>query len=120
MEVDDIFPLIEAAVFLGFGETKEGDFILTEKGKIFSEADTLEKKELFRETALSNIQLIKQVMQVLSSIAKHRVSEDFFIEILENHFTTDEAWNQLETAIDWGRYAELFAYDYDNGDLYLE
>jgi NitT/TauT family transport system ATP-binding protein len=120
MEVDDIFPIIEAATFLGFGEIKEGDFIITEKGRAFSEADTLQKKEIFRDTALSNIQLIKQIMQVLSSTAKHRMSEDFFVEILENYFTTDEAWNQLETAIDWGRYAELFAYDYDSGELYLE
>ncbi|MFN3740709.1 MAG: nitrate/sulfonate/bicarbonate ABC transporter ATP-binding protein [Thermodesulfovibrionales bacterium] len=120
MEVDDIFPLTEAAVFLGLAEIKEGDFILTEQGRIFAEADALSKKELFRDMALRNIQLIKQIVQVLSQTAKHRISEDFFIEILENHFTEEEAWNQLETAIDWGRYAELFAYDYDTGELYLE
>jgi NitT/TauT family transport system ATP-binding protein len=120
MEVDDIFPLIEAAVFLGLGTIREGDFFITEKGKIFSEADAVEKKEIFKDTALKNIQLIKQIMQVLTSSSKHRITEDFFIEILENHFTSEEAWNQLEIAIDWGRYAELFAYDYDSGDLYLE
>ncbi len=120
MEVDDIFPLIEASVFLGFGEIREGDFIITDIGRQFSEADALKKKELFRVTALNNIQLLKQIVQVLQTISKNRMSEDFFLEILENHFTNDEAWNQLETAIDWGRYAELFAYDYDNGELYLE
>ena len=26
----------------------------------------------------------------------------------------------LETVINWGRYAELFAYDYDSGVLSLE
>ncbi len=120
MEVDDIFPLIEASVFLNFGEIREGDFILTEKGRRWAEADTLEKKEMFREAALEHIQLIKQIMQFLTTISKHRVSEEFFIDILKNHFTPEEAWNQLETAIDWGRYAELFTYDYDAGDLYLE
>ncbi|GER94696.1 nitrate ABC transporter ATP-binding protein [hot springs metagenome] len=120
MEVDDIFPLIEASVFLGFGEIREGDFIITDMGRQFSEADTLKKKELFRTTALNNIQLLKQIMHVLQTTSKHRMSEDFFLEILGNHFTPDEAWNQLETAIDWGRYAELFAYDYDSGELYLE
>lgn len=120
MEVDDIFPLIEASVFLGFGEIKEGDFIITEKGKEFSETDALKKKDLFRDAALSDIQLVKQIMQVLQSTSKRRMTEDFFIDILENHFTTDEARKQLETAIDWGRYAELFAYDYDSGELYLE
>lgn len=120
MEVDDIFPLIEAAGFLGFGEIREGDFIITDKGGEFSEADTLMKKDLFRDTALHNIQLLKQIMQVLQSTSKRRMTEDFFIDVLENHFTTEEAWNQLETAIDWGRYAELFAYDYDSGELYFE
>ncbi|GLI54332.1 ABC transporter ATP-binding protein [Thermodesulfovibrio yellowstonii] len=120
MEVDDIFPLIEASVILDFGEVREGDFILTEKGKNWAEADTLEKKEIFKDSALQNVQLIKQIMQVLSTISKHRVSEEFFIDILKNHFTPEESWNQLETAIDWGRYAELFAYDYDAGELYLE
>ncbi|MEN2994028.1 MAG: nitrate/sulfonate/bicarbonate ABC transporter ATP-binding protein [Thermodesulfovibrio sp.] len=120
MEVDDIFPLIEASVILDFGEVKEGDFILTEKGKRWAEADTLEKKEIFKDSALQHVQLIKQILQVLSTISKHRVSDEFFIDILKNHFTPEEAWNQLETAIDWGRYAELFAYDYDAGELYLE
>ncbi len=120
MEVDDIFPLTEAASFLGFVEVKEGDIILTDEGKTFAEADTLKKKELFRVTALKNIQLIRQIVQVLSTSKKHRMSEDFFIEILTNYFTEEEAWNQLETAIDWGRYAELFAYDYDTGELYFE
>ncbi|GAB6183215.1 ABC transporter ATP-binding protein [Thermodesulfovibrio hydrogeniphilus] len=120
MEVDDIFPLIESAVILGFGLVKEGDFILTEKGIKWAEADALEKKEIFKESALKNVQLIRQIMHVLTTISKHRVSEEFFLDILKNHFTPEEAWNQLETAIDWGRYAELFAYDYDAGELYLE
>lgn len=120
MEVDDIFPLIEASVILGFGVIKEGDFILTEKGIEWAQADTLKKKEIFKEAVLKNVQLIRQIMQVVTTINKHRVSEEFFIDILKNHFTTDEAWNQLETAIDWGRYAELFAYDYDSGEIYLE
>ncbi len=120
MEVDDIFPLIESAVILEFGKVKEGDFILTEKGMKWAEADALEKKEIFKESALQRVQLIRQIMHVLTTISKHRVSEEFFLDILKNHFTPEEAWNQLETAIDWGRYAELFAYDYDAGELYLE
>lgn len=120
LEVDDVFPLIEAAGFLGLSEVKEGEIKLTDTGKSFSKSDVLEKKVIFKEMALKNIQLIKQVHQILTTTGKKRMSEDFFIEILENHFTKEEAWNQLETAIDWGRYAELFAYDYDTGELYIE
>lgn len=120
MEVDDIFPLIEASVILNFGEIKEGDFILTELGKKWASADTIEKKEIFKKTVLQNVQLIKQIMQVLRTISKHKVSDEFFLDILQHYFTPEEAKNQLKIAIDWGRYAELFAYDYDSKELYLE
>ena len=33
---------------------------------------------------------------------------------------SEHAKKALQTAIDWGRYAELFAYDYDSGEFYLE
>lgn len=120
LEVDDVFPLIEASALLGFAIVKEGEMRLTDSGKAFSKSDVLEKKVIFREMALKNIQLVKQIYQVLSTTGKKRISEAFFLEILENHFTKEEAWNQLEIAIDWGRYAELFAYDYDTGEFYIE
>ena len=41
-------------------------------------------------------------------------------KVLEEYFTEDEAERVLTTMIDWGRYTELFAYDYDTGLLSLE
>ncbi len=120
LEVDDVFPLIEASALLGLAEVKEGEIRLTQAGKAFSKSDVLEKKVIFKEMALKNIQLVKQIHQVLLNAKNKRISEAFFLEILENHFTKEEAWNQLEIAIDWGRYAELFAYDYDTGEFYIE
>jgi len=35
-------------------------------------------------------------------------------------FPPEEAERQLATAIDWGRYAELIAYDHSAGMIYLE
>jgi NitT/TauT family transport system ATP-binding protein len=120
MEVDDIVPLMQAAAILRFGDIKEGDFSLLQEGKDFARADTLKRKEIFKTAAVKNIQLIKQILQTLSVAAKKSMGEQFFIDVLENYFTEKEAWIQLEIAIDWGRYGELFAYDYDAGKLYLE
>jgi NitT/TauT family transport system ATP-binding protein len=36
---------------------------------------------------------------------------EFFHDLLDEHFSDDEARRQLDTAIQWGRYAELFDYD---------
>ncbi len=36
---------------------------------------------------------------------------DFFLDILDEHYPDEEAERQFATAVDWGRYAELFEYD---------
>jgi len=46
--------------------------------------------------------------------------EGFFLDLLRRGFSAEEARRQLDTAIDWGRYAELFDYDADDGMLLLE
>jgi NitT/TauT family transport system ATP-binding protein len=42
---------------------------------------------------------------------------EFFHDLLDEHFSDDEARRQLDTAIQWGRYAELFDYDSITGRL---
>src|SRR6202795_2933750 len=39
LEVDDLLPIIDAAVLLGFVTVREGDVVLTPDGKAFAEAD---------------------------------------------------------------------------------
>jgi len=39
--------------------------------------------------------------------------------LLEEHFSEEESRRQLETAIQWGRYAEIFEYDAGSGKLTL-
>jgi NitT/TauT family transport system ATP-binding protein len=39
--------------------------------------------------------------------------------LLDEHFSEDEAGRQLETAIQWGRYAVIFDYDAASGKLTL-
>ena len=49
-----------------------------------------------------------------------RCSEQFFLDILRRGFTDEEARHQLDIAIDWGRYGELYDYDANTGLLSLE
>lgn len=44
-----------------------------------------------------------------------RVRAEEVLKILEECFSPDEAALQLETATDWGRYAELFSFDENEG-----
>ena len=35
---------------------------------------------------------------------------DFFLDVVDEHYPDEEAERQFATAVDWGRYAELFEY----------
>jgi len=120
MDLADIQPVIEACVLLKFIDTTGGDISVTKEGEIFAEADVLEKKEIFKKQILANVPFIQQIIQVLNNKSNHRMPVEFFIELLETKFSTSEAQAQMEIAIDWGRYAELFAYDEDSKEVYLE
>lgn len=64
--------------------------------------------------------MIKQIVRVLKSKTNKRISEDFFLDILERRMTRSEAEKQMDILIDWGRYAELFTYDDETDELILE
>jgi NitT/TauT family transport system ATP-binding protein len=117
-EIDDLLPLLEAAGLLGFLAVKEGDAELTHEGREFAEADILQRKDLFREAA-RNVPLIRQITRSLEAKADRSLSEEFFRDMLEEHFSDDEVKRQLDTAIHWGRYAELFDYDATTGRFYI-
>ncbi|PMQ01904.1 MAG: nitrate ABC transporter ATP-binding protein [Dictyoglomus sp. NZ13-RE01] len=119
MDVEDLLPIVEAAEILGLAEVKEGDLILTEAGKKFAEADVLERKEIFKELALEKVPFLKQIVRVLQSKSNHKAPRDFFLDLLKQHTSAQEAEKQLDLLIDWGRYAELFEYDDNKDELYL-
>jgi NitT/TauT family transport system ATP-binding protein len=44
---------------------------------------------------------------------------EFFHDILDEHFTEADVEEQIETALNWGRYAEIFSYDRESDALRL-
>lgn len=120
MNVDDLFPILEMLEVLGFAEILEGDVHLKELGKQFSEADLQERKQLFAKQLLEKIPLARYIRRILDEKVGHRVSEERFLTKLEDYLSEEEAERVLRTMIDWGRYAEIFAYDFKTGFLSLE
>lgn len=120
MNVDDLFPILETLEVLGFAEIFEGDVHLSELGKQFSEADLQERKLLFAKRLLEKVPLARYIRRILDEKVDHRVSEERFLSKLEDYFSEKEAERVLRTMIDWGRYAEIFAYDFKTGFLSLE
>jgi len=119
-ELDDLLPLVEAADLLDLADTQEGDLVLTPEGKRFAEAGVLEEKNIFREQALAHVSILRKILQALETAPGHVLPEEHVLSILEEHFGPEEAQAQLATAINWGRYAELFTFLDDRGIFRLE
>jgi NitT/TauT family transport system ATP-binding protein len=119
LEVDALLPTVDTAVMLGLLKVEEGDAIITPAGEAFARGDIQERKKIFRKTVLANVPLLRQMEQALKTKTNRTLPAEFFQDLLDEHFSEDEARRQLETVIQWGRYAELFDYDAATGKLTL-
>ena len=117
-EIDDLLPIVEASSLLGYITVKEGDAEVTEEGRRYADADILRRKELFKVAAM-RVPLLRQIVRALESKSDHSLPEEFFRDMLEEHFSEQETDRQLETAVHWGRYAELFDRDASSGRFFI-
>jgi NitT/TauT family transport system ATP-binding protein len=119
LAVDDLLPILDAAVLLGFAHVSQGDVTLTEVGRDFATTTILRSKDLFRQQVLERVPMIVSMVQTLREKRNGAMRSDFFLDLLDEHFPHAEAERLFATAIDWGRYAELFEYDAGEERLYL-
>jgi len=120
MEVDDLFPIVDAAVMLGFADSTEGEVKITPAGKEFAEADIGARKKLFRDAILKHVTLIQQIRNALALKSDRAVPLEFFRDVLDERLSQDDVQRQLDTALNWGRYAEIFTYDSQSDRLLLD
>ena len=111
LELDDLLPTTDAAALLGFATVGQGDVITTETGEDFATADVHRSHQIFREQLLKSVPFVSTVIQAIDEKRDGRVHKEYFLDMLEEHFTASEAEEQFETLVDWGRYAQLFEYD---------
>ena len=119
LEVDDLLPLLDAAVLLGLAEVQQGDVNLTAIGRDFATTTILRSKDIFRQQVLERVPLLISIVRTLQEKRNRSMRADFFLDILDEHYPHEEAARQFSTAVDWGRYAELFEYNASEERLYL-
>ena len=117
-ELDDLLPIVEAGELVGFVSVQEGDLLLTPLGQAYAEASILSRKEIIAGRIL-RLPLISWIYETLQQDDNQRVDEDFFLDKLRDDFG-EWAPAELDIAVAWGRFAELFAFDAASRELYLE
>ena len=120
LDIDNLFPIMELLEILHFARVSKGDISITEEGRAFVDADMLERKKIFSIHLKQYVPLARYIYDQLIHHPRHRALEENFLSLLEDYLSESEAERVLSTVIEWGRYAELFAYDYNSGVLSLE
>src|SRR6266404_4646090 len=118
--IDELFPLIEFMQLLGWAHVSGGDIELTAGGRIYAAADMLPRKQMFADALMKHVPLAAHIRRVLDERPGHRAPATRFFREPEDHLSEEEAERVLETVINWGRHAEIFAYDDDDRVLSLE
>jgi NitT/TauT family transport system ATP-binding protein len=116
LRLDDLHPLLEAARLLGWARVERGDYDLTVEGQRVAEAAAAERKALFRER-VRDLPLVVSILRALAPGAP--VPRETILRGLRAQVPPAEAERQVDTAVNWGRWAELFDYDADDACFLL-
>ena len=119
-DVEDLLPLVDAAELLGLANVHDADLEITEEGRGFVAADIDTSKAIFAYQAQELAPLVRAICSSLGSTKDGTLGRSFFLNLLRRGFTEAEANVQLDIAIDWGRYGELYDFDANSGQLKLE
>jgi NitT/TauT family transport system ATP-binding protein len=109
--IDDLLPLVDAAAMLNFVTVGGGELTLTDIGAQFFTADIQHSKQIFATQARQRAPLVRTICKALAGSADGNLRAGFFLDLLGRGFSPDAARRQLEIAIGWGRYGELYDYD---------
>ena len=117
MDVDGLLPIVEAATLLGFAQSARGVIDLTRSGNEFIKANKAARKGLFRHAVLAHVPLLRRMAAAAAIQSGRPVTLEPFRNTLRQHFSEAEVNRQIETALNWGRYGELFHYNADSDRL---
>ena len=120
LEVDDLLPLVDALVMLAFADLRSDRLELTGSGQVFAGASIQDSKEIFARACLDQAPLVRTIYRSLRGTKDGTLPAGFFTDILRTSFGEEDANTQLDVAINWGRYAELYDYDAARGQIIRE
>lgn len=118
-QVDDLLPLVDAGRMLGLLEVEGAQAFLTDTGRSWYTADIPGSKEIFATLAVERAPLVATIVKALENSDGGALRDDFFRDLLRRGYSAEDTEKQLDIAIDWGRYGELFDYDANSGELVL-
>jgi len=116
---DDLLPACEALGLFGLARIDRGDIFLTPLGQRYVLAEQAQKQVIFGRQLLAHVPLAAHIRHSLEQEPAGALPEKNFLDSLEEFLKPDEAERVLKIAVEWGRYGEIYGYDYHTGLLTL-
>jgi NitT/TauT family transport system ATP-binding protein len=115
----ELLPLAQALALLGFAQLADADLHLTPLGRRYVEGAHTLRQQLFGQQLLAHVPLAAHIRHSLEQAPSGELPEEPFLQLLSESLDTAEAERVLRTAIEWGRYGEVFEYDFHTGLIHL-
>ncbi|RZT08553.1 NitT/TauT family transport system ATP-binding protein [Duganella sp. CF402] len=109
----ELLEVLNALLLLGFAYLTNGDILLTELGGRYVKSE--ERQEMFGKQLLEHVPLIAYICHGLEQDKSGDLPEDLFLKLLRFTLSEEEAERALRMAIEWGRYGDLFEYNFNTG-----
>jgi len=116
---DALLPLAQALALLGFAQLADADLHLTPLGRRYVEGAHTLRQELFGQQLLAHVPLAAHIRHSLEQAPSGELPEEPFLQLLSDSLDTAVAQRVLRTAIEWGRYGEVYEYDFHTGRIHL-
>src|SRR5690242_18941365 len=100
--------MVESAAMLDLLDEHGGGHERASVGTEFTTADIQTSKRIFARQASARAPLVGTIWKALGASLDGSLRAGFFLDLLCRGFGPEDAKQQLDTAIDWGRYGELF------------
>ena len=114
----ELLGIASALALLGFVQLAHGDMVVTALGQEYVAASNPERQALFGRQLLEHVPLVAYIRHGLDQDPSGDLPEDLFLRLLRFTLNETEAEHALRIAIEWGRYGDLFEYDYNTGVIH--
>lgn len=116
---DNLLTLAQALSLLGLAQLAQGDLVLTPLGQRYVHSTRSARQRLFGQQLLERVPLAAHIRHSVEQDASGKLADTHFVELLRDQLEQAEAERVLRRAIEWGRYGEVFEYDFPTGMIRL-
>jgi NitT/TauT family transport system ATP-binding protein len=114
-----LFPACEALSQLGFAMVEGGDIAMTALGRRYEAADHAGRQAIFGRQLLAQAGLPAHIYGMLRASAEGALPEAQVLSLLMEANEQEQARRIMRTAVEWGRYGEIYEFDFHARRLQL-